>query len=246
MPIRHWGAAAQSNTGGGAIASIELFDRALELDPNNIVALDWRSTNLGALGYFDAAREGLEHCLEVDPGYTKCRNELVQIYFVLDENDLALDALIRVLEEGYGQPSGAALDVFIASGRREEAMLLLGSFIGYGAPLGIFIDALIDPENHNPEDAWALAQAYRNANPGLVTDAAMYDYAAQLGIAPLPELTLEMMLNLNAWYPHHRELRNSEAFMELGQQFGIWDYWQEHGIPPQCQLNEDQERVYCN
>jgi len=225
---------ALENSPGNVAAGIEMFDRALELNPDNVVALDWRSTNIAAMGLFEQAQQGLEHCLDIDPGYVRCRSELIEIYFVLGEQQLALDALYRTLEQGYGILSNAAFDVLIENGRREEAMFVVGGQIGFDAPLGPIIDAFLDPENHNAEDAYALAQAHAAANPETFGPSGLYYVAARLGIEPLPELTFDVLSNINIWYPFFEEARQSDLFHDLAHEFGALGFWQEYGFPPQC------------
>jgi len=227
------GGALDSSPGNFA-TRIQFFDRALELNPDNVVALDWRSTNIAAMGLFEQARQGLEHCLDIDPGYVRCRSELIEVYYVLGEQQLALDALYRTLEQGYGLLSNAAFDVLIENGRREEAMFVVGGQIGFDAPLGTIIDAFLDPENHNAEDAYALAQAHAAANPETFGPSGLYYVAARLGIDPLPELTVDILTNINIWYPFFDEARQSELFHDLAREFGALGFWQEYGFPPQC------------
>ena len=231
---------AVENEPGSISETMRRFDRALELDPNNIVALDWRSTNLANLGFFEEAREGFEHCLEIDPGYVRCLNETIEVYYLLGEHELALDAFYRTLETGYGLLSNAAFEVLIENGRREEAMILIGSQIGYDAALGSTIDAFLDPENHSAEDAYALTVAHATANPDELGPAGVYYVAARLGIEPLPELTIEVLSNNNIWYPFFTDARQSEFFKNLALEFGLLDFWQGYGFPPQCrQVGED-------
>jgi len=228
------GALDNSNSAGDLAATIEYFDRALELNPDNVVALDWRSTNLANLGLFEEARRGLEHCLQIDPGYVRCRSELIEIYYVLGEQQLALDTLYLTLDQGYGLISNAAFDVLIENGRREEAMLLIGGQIGFDAPLGPVIDAFLDPENNSPEDAYALVVAHAAANPDKLGAGGVYYVAARLGIEPLPELTLDVLPNINIWYPFFDEARQSDLFHNLALEFGVLAFWQEYGFPSQC------------
>lgn len=231
-----WAALAGSvgNTPGGITESVRSFDRALELNPDNIVALDWRSSNLAAMGYFEEAREGFEHCLEIDPGYVRCLNETIEVYYILGDYERALDAFYRTLELGYGIVSNAAFEVLVENGKREEAMILIGGQIGYDAPLGPMIDPLIDPENHSAEDAYALAVAHAAANPDQMPPSAVYYVAARLGIEPRPELTVDIISNINIWYPFMGEARDSELFHGLANEFGALEFWQSYGFPPQC------------
>lgn len=225
---------AMNNAPGEVFAGLEYLDRALELDPDNVVALDWRATNFSALGYFQEGREALEHCLDVDPGYVKCRNELINIYYLLGERELALDALYRTLEQGYGLINNTAFDVLIDNGQREEAMFLVGGQIGFDAPLGPIIDAFLDPENHSAEDAYALARAHAAANPETFGPSGVYYVAARLGIDPLPDLTTDILTNINIWYPFFGEARRLELFRGLAREFGALGFWKEYGFPPQC------------
>jgi len=228
------GAAVDNNEPGSFIETMRRLDRALELDPDNVVALDWRSSNLATIGLFEEARAGFEHCLEIDPGYVRCLNETIEVYYVLGEHELALDAFYRTLETGYGIISNAAFEVLIANGRREEAMILIGSQIGYDAALGSTIDAFLDPENHSVEDAYALTLAHAAANPDELGPAGVYYVAARLGIEPLPELTLDILTNINLWYPFFAEARQAELFKNLALEFGILEAWHSYGFPPQC------------
>jgi TolB-like protein/uncharacterized membrane protein YhdT len=228
------GAAAGNTPNGNILELIVPLERSLELDPNNIVALDWYATNLATLGYFHDARDILERCLEIDPGYTKCRSALVEIYYLLGEPELALEALLRVFDEGYGIVSPAAFDVFLANGLREEAILLTGAQVGFELPLGRLIDAMIDPENNNTEDAYAVAFAEAEANPENFSEANLYFVAVRYGIEPLPELTFDVLTNINLWYPYYGEARNSDLFKGLAAEFGVLGLWQERGYPPQC------------
>jgi len=231
-----WGAlgASMDFAPGTLIERMERFDRALALDPDNIVVLDWYSTNLATLGFFEEARDGFEHCLQVDPGYIRCLNEIAEVYYVLGEYELALEALYKTLDVGYGIISNAAFEILIENGRREEAMFLVGGQIGFDAPLGQVTDAIINPESHSIQDAYTLMLAHAEANPEQFGAPNVYYVAARLGIEPLPELTLEVLQNTNIWYPFMGEARNSDLFKNLTQEVGVIEFWQEYGFPPQC------------
>ena len=242
------GAAADSSQ-GNPLASRRHFDRALELDPDNIIPLNWRATEMASFGLIEEARIDLERCLEIDPAYTKCRNDIVEVYYILGEHELALDALYRTLESGYGLLSNATFDVLIANGRREEAMFHIGGIMGYDFAWGPLVDTLIDPASHNVEHAYAMATTFAASNPDVLTPANMYILATRLGIEPLPELTLEVIGGLNIWHPEMGEVRRSEFFKGLAAEFNVLSYWQTYGFPSQCRpvsVDGDEDSFVCD
>ena len=225
--------AAIINSDNDIVAGMAYLRMALQRDPRNLTAIDWYHSNLLSFGYMEEARDGFLLCLEIDPSYTKCRNALIEIYAFFGEHEQALAATRQVLSEGYASPSSGVFETFIAAGLRDEAILWVGSNIGYGAPLGAIIDAMIDPENHDVEDAYAQALAYAEANPDLMNSGNLYYLAAHLGVDPLPPVTIEAML-MSGWYSIFSELRNSDLAKESMQNFGLVGYWRANGFPPQC------------
>ncbi len=237
------GAAVSNGTGGADefILVEQNFTRAIELDPRNIVALDWLGTNLGGFGYLDEAYELFQRCVEVDPGYSRCLNELARLHVVRGEHELAIDAFWRSVESRYPRPGLDVFDSMIALGMREEAILLLGGEIGYDAPVAELVDALLDPTRQNAEDTLSQLRSFHEANPDRLSAGSLYHMAALLGVNSDMEITLEVLADFPSfWHPEMVAVRNSDAFREARQGFGLDEYWRERGFPPQCRpVGED-------
>lgn len=208
------------------------YTRALELDPRNPSALNWRGLVRDVVGDVDGAIADFARCVEVDKYYVPCRENLH--WFLADTGQD--EAAIRLFRE--------SLDV----GAAKSIYLHLGLLARNGHEL-MFKAATND---ENALRGWRrhdeLYEAYRNPDgdyPELIASLTDF-FAANPGRDPIFMDTVMMALGgpvselFSAWTDSGRKLRRTEEFKAIVRRSGVIDYWKVGGFPDLCRpVGED-------
>ena len=210
------------------------YDRALDINPHDGSALNWRGLTYASMGYLDTALDDFTACIEAEPFYTPCiGNQFITLGY-LGRDAEAVAAYKAALRNGLvliGYPPTGPLV------RQGEEMALLLAFnspnmlFGWGRQ-GELYDALRQPDRPHLELANDILNFTKNA--GELQTRQGQNMAILLGDYN------RIMINQEIWDAGYKNYRQSDSFKAGIKQSGILDYWRENGFPPQCRaVGED-------
>ncbi len=224
----------------------EAFQRALELDPDDVTANFWFATTRVGHGYLREGDQLLDRVLAIDPMLPNA--SLWRGVGALNEGDLAgAERLFqRAQDLGLAHVGIGLSSLAEARGQTEEAvrqmtraLQALGSELPGGSSetlaRGIYGDAQARAK------ALALIDKYLATRPAVVVGAVPYALIRLgqparglqlLEAAPTGNDSLAFPL---LWGPQGRAARTSAAFAEFARRTGLVDVWEHDGAPDLCQ-----------
>jgi len=206
--------------------------RAVELDPRNASALNWRGLALNGVGDLEAGLASFEACLRYEFNYKPCQINRVVSLATLGRDAEALRAMEQALEVGVMSAEYVPLSLLARTGERTQflwassAANLLSGWDGHAE----LYEALRHPDRTNP----ALADRIREfvlRNPGrnnLGITAMLAPLTAADDTVAASQYTV---LFYDVHYPRYRA---SAWFRSWVRDTGILDYWQAEGFPDLC------------
>ncbi len=210
------------------------YDRALDINPHDGSALNWRGLTYASMGYLDTALDDFTACIEAEPFYTPCIGNQFITLGNLGRDAEAVAAYKAALRNGLvliGYPPTGPLV------RQGEEMALLLAFnspnmlFGWGRQ-GELYDALRQPDRPHLELANDILNFTKNA--GELQTRQGQNMAIRLGGYS------RIMINQEIWDAGYKNYRQSDSFKAGIKQSGILDYWRKNGFPPQCRaVGED-------
>lgn len=214
--------------------SISAFSRALDIDPRNANALNWRGLQYSLVGDLQAALDDFESCLSYEPYYTPCVDNQYWMLAAMGKDDDAFAAFHEGLNRGI-LPLGYTHVALLARLNKE---VLFKSVTNHPA-------LLFGWHQHDE-----LYMAYRNLD-GDYKDLVKSIRAFVKNRAGLDDYNIDTILLalgdyqqipgiVSFWDASAKPYRQSDAFKDYAHKAGIYDYWREYGFLPQCRpLGED-------
>jgi len=212
--------------------ALDGYTRALEIDPHNATALNWRGIVRRYVGHLEEAAADFARCIELEPQYAPCNVNNVFIIASLGDDEAAQAALIRAWE--LGQTFVAPYGVMARMEMRGAFMLQAAGEFGTDAPWG----------NHS-----VFYEMYRNPDgdfahliPAIAEWATDTDNWSSVSISP------DVMIGnydgvSNAafliWGPEHAGWRASEGFQNFLAETPLPEFWRAYGFPPRCHERDD-------
>ncbi len=222
--------------------SLELSDKAIAADAKNATAYLWRSIAWLNLGFFDRALADQDQCLRIDPAYGNCTRWKALALLFAGEIDQAL-ALFEVgVAAGFiPNRSSDFVPAMVLRGNTLAARLMLDK-LKVSPPLNDLLIASLSSPEISPVNAATLIQEESDArlrSSGVSLTREM----AYLWVGDFDRVAESQYLDnysLLAWQLNPRAWRNSSGFKRVLRRTGVVDYWQAHGLPPQCRpVGED-------
>jgi tetratricopeptide (TPR) repeat protein len=104
--------------------SVELFNRALRISPDHLIALENLGNAYRQLKQWENARKTLERAVEVGPDDPEAHYSLGMVFAQLDETDRAYDCLERALKlrPTYPEALNNLGVLYLRTGRRDQAV----------------------------------------------------------------------------------------------------------------------------
>jgi TolB-like protein len=221
-------------------ASVELYNKAIDLDPNDPDNIETYGTVLATIGYLKEALRLREQVHALEPFIPDYNNFLGQSLVVSGR----IEDAIRTLEAGHatGGQLGFEKEVlaraYFAAERYEDALRTM-----LAIPKGRYGDSGQLIEN--------AAGLLRNAPTKSVVAATLpvvpgrlnfvYAHVSAPGrMMEYPERAFEVGIGTssglrNIWDPINAPLRKTEGFKALMRKAGLLDYWRAKGWPDLCQ-----------
>ena len=221
--------AAQNLQAKPALVEVgDLFSRALELEPRNASALLWRGIHYLHVGNLDASLKDFRTCLEYEPYYVPCVENLTALLSVSGRDEESLQAYLAALNNGTTKVQFAPFMSLARLGEElafktaaNDAQLLQG-FRRH--------DELYEAYRH-PEGDYSdlLAAIRRHLESGLVKYSDMYSFIAHpLGTGwEIPSIG-------TLWDSSMQRYRQTQEFKSYIRDSGAFEYWQQAGFPSQC------------
>ena len=213
---------------------IDRYTRALEIDPRNGSALNWRGLAYGWVGNMDAAVADFRQCVQFEPYYEPCIENLHWYLADMGRYDESLEVLIGAMNDGLVKFLYAHLLMLADTGNE----------IAFKAATND-IRALRDWRHHDE-----LYDAFRNpdADHSELVASILSFYEAH------PERSADFMFatlmalghvgdarnSFGIWGRTGKKYRQSDYFKGVLRASGILSFWKERGFPPFCRpLGDD-------
>lgn len=208
--------------------AIQLFDRALELDPRNASAILWKGIGLLEAGKTEEAEDSFELCLELEPRYAPCYENLLVVKSSNGRDDEAFETykeglnhgLLKIKYSNFGMLARMDQEVAFKSAANDPDVLL-----GWNRHDELW-KAFQDLEKEHTELGQDILNFVENKSGIDVYSITSLVYA--LGVYDLPGFAFL------AWDPAYAKYRQSSEFKEYIINAGILDYWNTNGFPDQC------------
>jgi len=210
--------------------AIEDLTRAIELDPHNVSALNWRGGEYRQVGYLQLAIDDFQACIDLEPLSSACQTSLGSTFGAMGEDQRAYDQFIESLELGAAYIS-APIGSLARLGKRDLFILTVAQDYPDNPPWGtpdVLYEIMRNPDGDWDhlipafEAQWDDHIAYRYY--GLIIGA--YPSEFPFGWSPLLD-------------PENAAYRRSPEHQATLQASPYPEFWHEYGFPPQCHERDD-------
>jgi TolB-like protein len=207
---------------------LALFDKALQLDPRNGSARNWRGLSYAWLGRIDEAISDFVQCYRFEPYYTPCVENL-QWYLAAEKRDEeAMKVLLRTMDSGVSKVLYSHLGLLSRTGNElafkssTNNVLALRDWRHHDE----LYEAYLNLDDDHSELAASIAEFYA-ANPERSADF-MHPVLFSLGHYVHPKNSIGL------WDRDNPRFRRSPFFKELMRKIGAVDYWKKTSLPSGC------------
>jgi TolB-like protein len=204
------------------------LSRAIEIDPHNDSALNWRATLHLILGDVESALADYRSCVEYSPLTAPCAENYITVLAGSGRDQEAFRIFENLLDYGIVKASEADLPMLARMGQ-ETAFKAIGNsenlFFGWNQ-LDDLYKALRDPGGDHSQLRRSL-RLFEDTKPG------RDPFAAAIIFGYLGEMSDDYVFYV-AWSDSYSRLRQTARFKNYIRRAGILRYWQQHGFPPQC------------
>lgn len=213
---------------------IATLDRALEIEPRNASALNWRGLRFIHIGNLAAAYRDYDSCMAFEPLYVPCSENRYVTLSVMGRETEALEAFEAALDKSLSKlyytylPLLARMEKPLAFKLAANDAGLLNGWRQHDA----LYDAYRRPDEDHSELIESIYEFMSKRGGRFLLD---YNYLVlPIGAdVEIPDTTL-------MWDPSAHNYRQSDSFKSYMRETGALDYWREFGYPPQCRpLGDD-------
>ncbi len=218
---------------------IDLHNRAIELDPRDGSALNWRGLAFAWVGNVDLALQDFTQCARYEPLYSPCVENLH--WFLADEgrDEEALEVLHNTLNAGDAKVLYSHLGLLARRGHElafKAATNHVEALRDWRHHDELY-RAFLDLDADHSELAASIAE-FAAAHPDRSPD---FMYPLLLALGHYADATNA----IGIWGQTGSKYRQSEHFRDFMRRIGVVDYWKQAGPPPGCRLLGD-DRFECD
>ncbi len=218
---------------------IDDFTRALEIDPRNASALNWRGLVYARIGAIDLALADFDRCAEVEPYYVPCIENQIWFRGDVGNDEEAMQIYLDSLSTGISRLLYMHLGVLARAGNEiafKAATNHPEALYGWRRHDELY-RAYLEPDDDHTELAESIADFFA-ANPGRSPDftAVVLTF---LG-APLEEMP-SGTTPLALWGETGHKFRHTQGFKDYIRKTGVFAYWKQHGFPATCHPRGDDD-----
>jgi TolB-like protein/Flp pilus assembly protein TadD len=204
------------------------YDRAIELDPRNATALNWRGLTLQLIGELEAALDDFAACMRYEPYYMPCVTNHFFSLTALGKDEESLQAYIGSLNNSTSMVGAANLALLA----RLDKELAFKSATNDSSLLRGWRrhDELWRAYKNPDQDHSELIESIRihlDARVNGYEDDFAYIVQPIGGSFRIPQSGL-------LWDDSLRRYRETDAFKSYMRESGVFEYWQNVDFPPQC------------
>jgi len=215
--------------------TIALFTRALDIDPRNASALNWRGLTYDLVGDVERALADFQRCVDVEPYYTPCRENLH--WFLADTGQD--DAAMQLLRDSQNKGVSKSLYVHLALLARTGNELMFKAATNDERALRGWRrhDELYNAFRNLDADHSELAQSiveFIDANPGRDET---FKGTALMPLGYVPPVAQGYSLYTDS----AKKYRKTREFREWVTKVGVVDYWREYRYPNVCRPAGDDD-----
>jgi TolB-like protein len=205
------------------------YSRAIEIEPRNATALNWRGLASMMIGDVESALQDFEQCIQYEPRYMPCLDNSAWALAALGEDEAAHRRYLQNIDTGgirsrfISLPLLSRLDKELAFKLATNSERFLAGwnkhdelYLAYKQPDGDHSDLI--------KSMLEFARAMSSADTQLI----------EFTLVPLGEFGLGTD-PIAFWDPAYSAYRQSAYFRGKIVTSGIFDYWDVHGFPPQCE-----------
>lgn len=211
------------------IALEEDFNLALEIDPRNASALNWRGLHYNYLGFLDKALQDFEACVKYEPFYVPCRENITDTLSDLGRYEESMESYRTGLNNSSQKTHYAPLKM-LAELQEEIAFKSTTNnyqFLYGWHRHGELYDAYQTLDQNHTELAKDIKRFAKDKEN---LDAVMID-SVLIALGEYDLLGRPFLY----WGAAGKKYRQSKQFKDYIMRSGIFNYWLQNGFPPQCQ-----------
>ena len=214
---------------------LALFDKALQLDPRNGSARNWRGLSYAWLGKIDEAISDFEQCYRYEPFYIPCAENLQWFLAAQGRDAEAMDVLLSTMNNGISKVLYAHPGLLARTGNElafkssTNNVLALRDWRRHDE----LYEAFRDLDADHSELARSIADFFA-ANPERSMDF-MHSILFYLGYYVHPQNSIGL------WARDNPEMQRSPFFRELMRKIGAVDYWKKTSLPSGCRWTGDDD-----
>ena len=212
---------------------MDQFNRALELQPDNLSVLNWRGLNYLTMGYFEFAMRDFRRCTENEPTYAPCRTNVALSLIGQQRRDEANQVMLESAMRGALGPDVATLLTLADLEQREAFYYMAASWRQLRAwhAYEELYNALLNP--------WHDHSVLRQRPQRFLEEKLFQGTTAGELLIALGDYE-RLTIGYSFWSKPYAKFRQSEAYNNLIRRQGIDDYWREFGFPDMCKpIGED-------
>lgn len=210
---------------------LDQLGHALQIDPRNGSALNWRGRLYGLVGELENGLADFERCVEFEPHYVPCMVNRHTILAAIGRDEEAMRVMREALDEGSWLADFAFLPLLARMGEELAFKLTTASpdLLGGWRRHDELWDAYQHPERDYSEliesMQWFLESEGRDSSHSIET--------LQLVAIPLRD-DWRSFDPVMLWDASLQRYRRGDAFKNFMRKSGVYDYWRAVGFPPQC------------
>jgi len=232
--------------GGTFDRQVELIDRAVKAEPDNVYVLAARSLVMLCVGRMETAVEDARHAASLEPLSPAIRSAYLQALIYSGQTDVARSELVRAgrlwpdaatiadarnrLELRYGNLAEAA----------DAAKMIQSGKLDSDRMTEAFVRARLNPTKPNVDRAVSLAKSEYQAHPGtdqmgeLIITLGEFDRTDELvGYLMAVKDKSQIPYFVETMFrPPLADLRGDPRFMNVAARLGLLNYWQRSGNWP--------------
>ncbi|NCF72482.1 MAG: hypothetical protein GWP67_03160 [Gammaproteobacteria bacterium] len=201
---------------------------AIEINPRDDSALNWRGLLRLSLGDIEGALSDFATCIGYSPLSAPCAENFVVVLAGEGRDIEAFAHFTRMLETGMVKAREADLSLLARMGEKTAFMVLSNDsqvLYGWNEHEKLY-NALRSTENDHSQLVHSLT-TFSATNP----DASSYTVPIVLAYIDSSSVLLDSFI---IWNKAHRRMRQTDQFRDFIRRTGILKYWQQQGFPPQC------------
>ena len=204
------------------------FDKALEIQPRNASALNWRGLRYLMVGDLESALKDFATCMKYEPYYRPCVENYYMMFGLMGRDDESIAAYVKALDTSAAGADFSYLPTLARQGEEMAFKMATNSMFnlrGWRQHDELW-NAYLNPAQDYSELIESI-QDYLETQEGV--------YRGNFGIIAHPlGKGWRVPQTLVMWDELMREYRQTKLFKSYVRESGVYDYWQQAGYPPQC------------